>query len=187
MNKGIVCYIVLLFLAFECAAQSTNLYPQSFKTISGKTFSAKGTSATVFVFFSSTCPICRLYTKTLRETIDSFARQGIKLCLIFPGQFFSKREIRKFQKEYNLTASAILDADMKIAQLFDARVTPEAFVEDSTGLRYRGKIDNWFEDIGKHRTVITQHNLADALTAILSGKKIAIENTEAVGCFINRK
>ena len=184
MNKGIACYIVLVFLAFQCYAQSVNLYQQSFKTIDGKTFSATGSRATVFVFYSTSCPICKLYTKTLRETIDSFARHSIKLCLIFPGEFFSKREIKKFQKEYNLKATAILDKDMKLALLFDARVTPEAFVIDSTGLRYRGKIDNWFEDIGKHRTVITQHHLADALDAILAGKKIAVEKTEAVGCFI---
>lgn len=66
-----------------------------------------------------------------------------------------------------------------------ATVTPEAVVVDRNGeIRYRGRIDNFYADLGKPRQQITQHDLADALNAVLAGKPVLHPETKALGCYI---
>jgi hypothetical protein len=50
---------------------------------------------------------------------------------------------------------------------------------------YSGKIDNWFEDIGKRRTIITEFYLQDALNSVIRHREPAIKETKPVGCFID--
>ena len=58
-------------------------------------------------------------------------------------------------------------------------------VVDSTGkLVYRGRINNFYEDFGKPRRVITQHDLRNALNALLAGKPVPQPRVKAIGCFI---
>jgi len=49
-------------------------------------------------------------------------------------------------------------------------------------LVYRGRIDDQFAGLGKRRTVVTSHDLRDALEATLVGKPVPQPRTEAVGC-----
>ena len=56
---------------------------------------------------------------------------------------------------------------------------------DSTGkIVYRGRINNFYEDFGKPRRVITQHDLRDALKAVLAGQPAPNPRGECIGCFI---
>ena len=50
---------------------------------------------------------------------------------------------------------------------------------------YRGRIDNFFAAIGKSRRVVTEHDLRDALDAVLAGKPVAKAETPVVGCYID--
>ena len=64
-------------------------------------------------------------------------------------------------------------------------VTPTAVLVDARGaIRYRGRIDNKYAALGKPRQQITEHNLTDALNAVLSGAPVANPETKTWGCFI---
>lgn len=145
----------------------------------------KANKASAVIFFSPECPICKGFTKSLRELADSFSGQGIKFYLIFPGDF-SVAQIRKFQKQYTLAIPAYKDENKQLVKILGATTTPQAFViSPEGGIIYSGKIDNWYENIGKQRTVITQFYLRDALIAVLNHNQPYIKKTEPVGCFIN--
>src|SRR5262249_32120319 len=78
------------------------------------------------------------------------------------------------------------DADQKVADLFGAKRTPEAFVVDATGaVRYRGRIDDQF-GIGFQRAKPGRRDLAEALTEILAGQPVSQPNTDVPGCYIGR-
>ena len=51
-------------------------------------------------------------------------------------------------------------------------------------LVYRGRIDDRYVDFGNTRARATQHDLRQALDAVLSGEPVANPRTKAVGCFI---
>ena len=75
------------------------------------------------------------------------------------------------------------DPDNKVADLYDARHTPEIFVVDPEGkLRYHGRIDENYEDASQ----VTSPDLKNALDAMLGGHAIAKAETKAFGCSIKR-
>jgi hypothetical protein len=73
------------------------------------------------------------------------------------------------------------DPDNKVADLYDARRTPEVYVIDPEGkLRYHGRIT---ED---HENPASSPDLKNALDSFLGGKPIARTETKAFGCTIKR-
>ena len=80
---------------------------------------------------------------------------------------------------------AIHDREHQLVRATRATFTPHAAVlTDKRRVVYLGRINNFYADFGKPRRVITQHELRDALDAVLAGKKVVRSRTEAVGCFI---
>lgn len=91
-------------------------------------------------------------------------------------------EVRQHAKRVGFTFPVYKDPDNVIADRFDAQVTPESYVIDSTGiLRYHGSID---DDMNVAR-VHTQR-LRQALDAVLAGKPVPSIETKAFGCTIKR-
>ena len=81
--------------------------------------------------------------------------------------------------------AAAVDGDRAIARAAGASVTPEAVVVDRAGaVRYRGRIDNLYVDLGRRRHAATVHDLRDAIDAVLAGRPVATPRTEALGCYI---
>lgn len=97
----------------------------------------------------------------------------------------SLEKIEVYKNEYNSSLKFIADADLQIATMLDAKITPEVFLLDSDdNVLYRGAIDNWFYALGKYRRTTTAHYLIDAIDAVLAGNRIKVLKTEAIGCFI---
>jgi hypothetical protein len=63
-------------------------------------------------------------------------------------------------------------------------VTPEAALYSPAGRVYRGRIDDWYVDVGRSRRQATQHDLRLRIDAALAGRPMTPAETEAVGCFI---
>jgi hypothetical protein len=51
-------------------------------------------------------------------------------------------------------------------------------------LKYRGRIDNFYAGLGTPRQVVTEHDLRDALDALIAGRTVRSPRTQAFGCFI---
>lgn len=149
--------------------------------------SLKQNTASVFVFVAPDCPLSQNYTLTLNELAKQFESKSVQFYGVIAGDWFDKSEIDEFITTYNTQFPILLDRDFRLAKLFDATITPEAFTVDGDGnILYQGAIDNWAGELGQHRTVITEHYLRDALTRIVLGKSVQITATQAVGCYIER-
>lgn len=187
--KSILLLLIFLFNGFGINAQiinTTNL--SELKTINGINFNPEAlntSTASVFIFLSPECPLCQKYSLTIREIEKKYSAKGVAFYYVFPGTYYSKKEINRFLIKYGLKSIAFLDPDLKVTKSFSALITPEVFLlNQKHELIYSGKIDNWYEDIGKRRTVITEHYLASALDAQIQGLEVEIKKTLAVGCFI---
>ncbi|MDX2249680.1 MAG: redoxin family protein [Bacteroidia bacterium] len=140
---------------------------------------------TAFFFLSPDCPLCENYSVTIGKLRQIFPENQVNFIGIFPGKFYEKMEILAYMAKYHPPVNPLLDPDLTLTCFLGANVTPEVFLVDNTGnLVYQGKIDNWIASLGKHRTVVSQHYLRDALAAFLAGEKIPVSQTEAVGCLI---
>lgn len=171
--------------AQDISARLLSLKLQDIEGLSYSLNSLKNNKASVIIFLSPDCPLCQNYALTIKQMQEEFEKQGIKFYGIFPGTWYSVKDIKKFKSDYKLNINMLLDEKKALSHLLKATVTPEAVIINADGkIVYQGRIDNWMYAAGKKRTVITKHELKDALEDIVNNKVISITKTEPVGCLI---
>jgi peroxiredoxin len=150
-------------------------------TIDGQRFSLalaeRGHAAVVVLFLSTLCPYSNYYNDLLRDLSKEYSRQGVVFVGINSSRVETLAEIREHARMHGHTFPILRDSDGKVAELFDARRTPEVFLLDRDGtLRYHGRI----------ASKISSPDLKNALDALLAGKPVHPAETKAFGCAIPR-
>jgi peroxiredoxin len=181
-------FLTVIIIAFAIASKAQSAFSFKLEDTAGKEYDLselKNNKGSVLVFLSPECPICQKYTLTINQIEKAYLAQGIKFYGIVPGKNFKNKVINKFAKDYGLTMPILLDPDYVLTKSVGATVTPEVMLfNPQAAVQYDGKVDNWFEDIGSRRTVITEFYLKDALNGLISGTDIKVKRTNPVGCFI---
>jgi len=143
-------------------------------------------AANVFLFTRTDCPISNRYAPVVRRLHEEFSPQGIEFWLVYPDPAQSPKTIHQHLKEYSYPCRALHDPQHTLVERTQVTVTPEAAVLLPNGdVAYRGRIDNRYTDFGISRPEATEHDLKNALTAILAGQSIKNNLTTAVGCYIS--
>jgi thiol-disulfide isomerase/thioredoxin len=137
-------------------------------------------------FISSDCPISNSYAPVIQRLCGEYGAKGIGCSLVYEDVGLTAASMQKHLAEYGYARiAAVIDTTRKLAKRAGATVTPEAVVVDRRGeIRYRGRIDNFYADLGKPRQQVTAHDLRDALDAVLAGRTVANPETKAWGCYI---
>jgi len=140
--------------------------------------------AKVLVFIAPDCPLCKGYTKDLREMIEDYGDE-IDIYGVVSGKFYTTHEVDSFLNHYNLPLDIVYDPYFKLVRELKATITPEAYlIDDKNNIIYQGLFDNWLGELGRKRLVITEFYLKDAVESYLKGEEIMIKKTKAIGCFI---
>ena len=144
--------------------------------------------ANVILFVQSDCPISNSYAPEIQRICKAYAPKGISCSLAYEDVRVDAAGVRKHMNDYAYKGvPATIDSSRTLADRAKATITPQAVVVDGRGaIRYRGRIDNFYASLGKPRQHVTEHDLTDALDAILAGKPVPKPETEALGCFIAR-
>jgi peroxiredoxin len=149
--------------------------------------SFKDKKAIVVVFVGTQCPINNLYQPRLAELYKEFAPQGVAFLAINSNWQDSAKAIAEHAKKYEIPFPVLRDEDNRVADLFNAGRTPEAFVLDGKcSIRYQGRIDDRY-GLDYQRPQAKRHDLAEALKEVLAGKKVTTAKTPVAGCIIARK
>lgn len=136
------------------------------------------------VFLSTECPISNRYVPTLNRLAKEFRERGVPLYGVVSDATTTRRRAAEFAEEFRLEFPLLFDASGALAKAYRPTHVPEAFVLDHEGeVVYRGRIDNRWAEVGRERTVITKHDLRDALAAVAEGETPATRKTEPVGCY----
>lgn len=137
----------------------------------------------VFVFLSSECPISRQYVPELNR-LASVAEAGrIPFYGVLSDPTLTRQAAVKFVDEFRIAFPVLFDASGELAERFGPQHVPEAFLVDAVDtLRYRGRIDDLYAEVGKRRAEPTSRDLRDAMTALIEKRPIATAKTDAVGC-----
>lgn len=138
-----------------------------------------------FVFLSTECPVSNGYLKTLNELHAKFSGKQVDLFGIVADSSVTRTRATKHFTEFKTTFPILFDASGLLLQALKPSHIPEAFVLDRANqLVYRGAIDNAWEAIGRRRPKAESQYLADAITAALDAKEVAVAETKPVGCLI---
>jgi peroxiredoxin len=151
-------------------------------TLDGKSFSLaesrKAHSAVVILFLSTICPYSNAYNDLIRDMATDFGKRGVAFVGVNSGRLETAEEVRVHARDHGHTFDVIKDPEGRIAELLDARRTPEAFLLDAEGrLRYRGRV----------ASKISTPDLKNALEALLEGRPIRPAETKAFGCALPRR
>jgi hypothetical protein len=142
--------------------------------------------ASVLIFVSSDCPISNGYAPEIQRLCTDYRKNGVSCTLVYEDAAIDPAAVRTHREAFGYRdIPAVVDTAHAIAAMTNATVTPQAVVVVTGGaIKYRGRIDNRYEELGKRRRVVTVHDLRDALDDIVAGRAVATPATEAVGCFI---
>jgi thiol-disulfide isomerase/thioredoxin len=139
----------------------------------------------VLVFVRSDCPISNRYAPKVQQLSGEYAGRAA-FWLVYPDKDESPLVIRKHMQEYGYKIQALRDPLHALVAHSQVRVTPEAAVFDAKGrLVYHGRIDNWYERVGRSRPEATSHELVDGIEAALRGGVPPAESATPVGCYIS--
>lgn len=177
-------HIILLSFATLDVAAIAQVRDMSNRTVDPFQRS-KNTKATVLIFVSVECPVSNRYAPEIRRLYSAYVSNGIRFWLVYPNPSDSRAAIGTHLREFGYPPIALKDLSRTLINLAKPTVTPEAAVFDSKGeLVYRGRIDDRFVELGRERPAPTRHDLEDALTAVLAGRRVSPATTQAFGCFI---
>jgi len=138
--------------------------------------------ATVIMFIATRCPVSNAYNDRMETLAKAYMKKQIEFVGINANTTEPSEEVADHAKDHNFTFPVLKDADDKVADLYDAHVTPETFVVDSTGtIVYHGRIDNSMDPAN-----VASTDLSAALDDILAGKTVTKPETKAFGCSIKR-
>lgn len=136
--------------------------------------------AVVVVFTCNSCPYAVDVEDRLIELEKNYRPRGVSVVAVNVNKvkedlmpaMKEKATEKKFQFAY------LFDESQQIAKDFGAKYTPEFFVIDGKGqIAYMGSMDD--SPDGKK---VEKRYVADALDAVLDGKKPAVSETVPIGC-----
>jgi hypothetical protein len=142
--------------------------------------------ASVLFFVCTDCPVSNSYAPEIQRICNDYASKGVTCWLVYEDVDARIDAVRRHLEEYGYKGiAAVIDTQRNISNRAKATVTPEAVIVDHRGeLRYRGRIDNFYAALGKPRREATEHDVRDALDAVLAGRPVAHLETKAWGCYI---
>ena len=148
--------------------------------------SAAGKKGTLVLFICNHCPWVKAWQSRIAEVGNAAGKRGFGVVAInandpaaYPEDTFD--EMVKRAKSVGYRFPYVVDATSDVARAFGATHTPEAFLFDAQGkLVYHGAVDDNAQDI----KAVRSRWLADAVTAVATGKPVAVGETKALGCGI---
>jgi hypothetical protein len=148
--------------------------------------------ASALFFVATDCPISNWYAPTIQQVCRDYAARGVDCTLVYEDVDLGATPaaldaaVRTHLREYRYgPMTAAVDRTRVVAKRAKATITPQVVVVDRGGaIRYRGRIDNAYADLGKPRQHVTSHDLRASLDALVAGRSVPAPETEAIGCFI---
>jgi hypothetical protein len=143
----------------------------------------RGSRATAIVMLSPECPISNQYIPTLNRLGREFAQQQIEFVGVVSDPTLAWSDVAKFAREFSIEIPLLYDTSGDLRQTLQPTHVPESFLLSPRGaMLYSGRIDNRYESVGRRRAKITQHDLRDAMAALLEDREITPLRTTPVGC-----
>ncbi len=144
----------------------------------------------VWVFLAPLCPICQDYTfylNALHAQWESEHRDEIEMIGWFPKPSVSDADIAAFGDRYDVDWELARDT-VGWSEAVGAGLAPEAVVVSPEGeIMYRGRVNDLYYALGKHRATPRRADLALAIEQALAGEAVDPAQTDAIGCPIENR
>lgn len=141
------------------------------------------------LFSSNTCPFVIRWQDRYND-IKKWADKNEIGMIVLNSNYQNRDGVDSFEamkdhaEEHNYNFHYAVDKESKIANAFGGQTTPHAFLFDNDmKLVYKGAIDDNYKSADE----VKKHYLKDAIVSLGDGEKVAVAETNPVGCSIKRK
>lgn len=152
----------------------------------------KDAKGAVVIFTCNHCPYAQAYEQRIIDLHKTYAAKGYPVIAINPND-----PAVQPQDSYELMQQRAKDKGYPFVYLFDegqlvypkygATKTPHVYLLQKRGadfmVEYIGTIDDNYKD----ESAVKEKYLANAIDALIAGKKLALTETKAIGCTIKVK
>ena len=143
---------------------------------------ADGSRATVVAFLNFNCPISNQCVPVINALAARFGDQGVAFIAVVCDAA-DAAEVDGHIAESGIACRVFFDPQKRAAAHFLATVTPQVFLLDRNRvLRYSGSIDNQYTSRLVRRPKADATYLADAISAVVTGRAVALKETTPIGC-----
>ncbi len=141
-----------------------------------------------YFFFIADCPASRNNLPKMVRLFELYEELGLEVIGVVSDPEIDSLKLAATLAEFEVSFSIMKDDSLHIAKKHRATVTPQVFLydQDST-LVYSGMIDNYYYELGKHRKIVSEAYLEDAIVNLLIGEPIVPAETKPIGCLINHR
>jgi peroxiredoxin len=187
VSKLLFSAIILIFIISSMVSAGDTKVVEDFtlKNYDGKNYTLsdnKDAKAIVLMFIATRCPVSNAYNERMVSLYDDYTEKGVVFLGINSNKKENAEECEEHAEENDFEFPVLKDPENKIADKYDAQVTPEIFVVNSKlELLYHGRIDN-----SQKEDNVESQDLRNALDQILAGDEVKIADTKAFGCTIKR-
>ena len=143
---------------------------------------ADGGRATVVAFLNFNCPVSNQCVPAINALAARFGDQGVAFIAVVCDAA-DAAEVDGHIAESGIACRVFFDPQKRAAAHFLATVTPQVFLLDRNRvLRYSGSIDNQYTSRLVRRPKADATYLADAISAVVTGRAVALKETTPIGC-----
>lgn len=196
--KTIMSVFLALFIAGSVFAEGYEIGDKAkdfqLKNVDGELVSLadyKDAKGFVVIFTCNHCPFAVAWEDRIINLDKKYKEKGYPVIAInsndekiVPGDSYENMIVRADEKGF--TFPYLRDDNHVVADYFGAMRTPQVYILKKDGkelvVSYIGTIDNNHKDASQ----VTETYVADALDALLKGKKPDPSVTKAIGCTIKR-
>ena len=183
--------------SLEVGDKVLDLFESGMLATSGESIALKKiaqNNGLIVIFSCNECPFVVAWEDRYQK-IAAFAKDnGFGVALINSNEAKRSGDVQAdnfdamvaHDKEMGYTPMGIfylLDKESRLANYFQAKVTPHVFLFDVDGiLRYKGAIDDNY----KSAMDVKDAYLMNAMVSLVNGEEVEVQVTDAIGCSIKR-
>ncbi|MGC1241104.1 MAG: thioredoxin family protein [Chryseosolibacter sp.] len=198
-NSTLIITVCLFLISARTAAPNYGIGDTvsdfKLKNVDGRMISLsdyKTAKGVILIFDCNTCPYSKAYNDRIIALHKKYSGEGYPVITInsndseqSPGDSFEQMVSRARTRNYDFPY--LLDERQQVARAFGATNTPHVFIVQRKGtdfvVAYIGAIDN----NARNGSLADRKYVEDAVNALLSGGRVPVEETKAVGCGIRWK
>lgn len=181
MIKKITYFLIAIAFVFIFSCMNETPLDNSIKIT---TSSLRGYKC--LFFFIPDCPVCINNLSKIIIIQEHYKSLGLYIDAIYSDQYADTNQLNKMIKEYKFDIPVTIDSNLILAKKYNIKVVPQFILIDSMGsIIYNGMIDNYFYSLGKHRNIVSETYLENAIEAVIKNKNSKIQYTIPIGCKIN--
>jgi peroxiredoxin len=143
----------------------------------------KGHKFVVLLFLGTECPVSNGFSPAMGRLAKEYTKKGVAFYGVHPDPDVTADAARKHAKDFSLNFPMLLDPYQTLATQTGVDVVPEAVVLAPGGkVLYRGRINDLFAPNGRRLIEARNHDLQNAIDAVLAGKAAPPPGGTTYGC-----